>query len=368
MPNLLAISDVTRDTTAFPWAQRTPFAGLPTIATLAICLVLGQLTDHAAAGSIAAGAAFTVGFAVFHATLASTLLSMAMLTLGIASATLAGSLGAGHTGIVLLLAALAAINFGLLSGISPTAGWIGQQCGVFVIVASYFPMGTHYAVGRSAMVLLGGGMVMLLHALGDLLRHHDTPPPADPLHQRLHTRTREVGRQLRRELHLTGATASYTLRLVLLLLLCTALYRHFHVRNGYWSPMTALLVLKPQWTATLSRGLARFAGTLAGVAVALLLARTVSFDDPVILALILIAAWGCYALQNVNYAAFSLCLTLYIVFLFRFGGYSQTSAAHIRLLNTAVGGGFALAIDLVWKLFTPARKTVPVKTSASASA
>jgi hypothetical protein len=40
----------------------------------------------------------------------------------------------------------------------------------------------------------------------------------------------------------------------------------------------------------------------------------------------------------VNYAVFSLFTTLYIVFLFHFGGFSQTSAANIRLFNTALGG------------------------------
>jgi len=47
---------------------------------------------------------------------------------------------------------------------------------------------------------------------------------------------------------------------------------------------------------------------------------------------------------------FSFSITLYIVFLFRFGGFSDRSAAHLRLLNTAIGGGIALAIDLLWKL------------------
>ena len=154
---------------------------------------------------------------------------------------------------------------------------------------------------------------------------------------------------------MSGDTASYTLRLAVTLLLSTAIYRHFHVRNGYWSPMTALLVLKPQWTATLSRGIARFLGTLAGAGVALVLAHTVNYNTPVVFALVVVCAWGCYALQAVNYAVFSLFTTLYIVFLFHFGGFSQTSAAHIRLFNTALGGAIALVMDSCWKLW-PRRK------------
>ena len=44
-----------------------------------------------------------------------------------------------------------------------------------------------------------------------------------------------------------------------------------------------------------------------------------------------------------------------IVFLFRFGGFSETSAAHLRLYNTAMGGGIALLMDTFWHLFFPAR-------------
>jgi uncharacterized membrane protein YccC len=65
--------------------------------------------------------------------------------------------------------------------------------------------------------------------------------------------------------------------------------------------------------------------------------------------LVVVSAWGCYALQAVNYALFSVFITLYIVFLFRFGGFSETAAAHIRLVNTVVGGSLALAIDALWK-------------------
>ncbi len=121
--------------------------------------------------------------------------------------------------------------------------------------------------------------------------------------------------------------------------------------------MTALLVIRPQWTSTFSRGIARMAGTVAGASIAVLLAWELHPNPAVILALVLISAWACYALQAVNYAFFSLFLTLYIVFLFRFGGFSQTSAAHLRLFNTVLGGGIALLVDGLWSLTPAARNS-----------
>ena len=54
------------------------------VIAMGIALLVGWLTGHPSAGAIAAGSAFTVGFAVFHVALASTLLSMTVTTLGIA--------------------------------------------------------------------------------------------------------------------------------------------------------------------------------------------------------------------------------------------------------------------------------------------
>jgi len=51
---------------------------------------------------------------------------------------------------------------------------------------------------------------------------------------------------LREELAPHRETAPYVARLALVLLTSTAIYRFFQVRNGYWIPMTALLVMRPQ--------------------------------------------------------------------------------------------------------------------------
>ena len=342
-------STISEDTTTFPWAKRTPGSGAVAMIAVGVSLLVGWLTGHPSAGAIAAGSAFTVGFAVFHEALASVLLSMTVTTLGIASATLVGSLTAPWTTAVLAVIFIAAVNYGLLAALGPTEGWIGQQSGVFVIVASYFAQGPHYAVGRTLMVLAGGAMQIVVFSLFYWLRPKRQQPEVPRTHERIQRRLRELLKGLREELTVRGDTAEYVARLALVLLTSTAIYRYFHVRNGYWIPMTALLVLKPQWGYTLSRGIARMAGTVAGAGIALILAKLLPFPAWVLPTLVVVSAWGCYALQAVNYALFSLFITLYIVFLFRFGGFSQTSAAHIRLVNTVVGGSIALAIDTLWK-------------------
>lgn len=349
-----SLSNISEDTTAFPWLNRTPGPGVLAVIAMGVALLVGWLTGHQSAGAIAAGSAFTVGFAVFHEALASTLLSMAVTTLAIASATLIGSLGAEWTPVVLLIGLVAAVNYGLLAGLGPTEGWIGQQSAVFVVVASYFAEGHRYAVGRALMVLAGGALQMAVFAISYRLRPKPRGSDATTPEQ-VPRRLRELWKCLQDEIKRKGETPPYVARLALALLASTAIYRYLHVRNGYWIPMTAVLVLKPKWGHTLSRGIARMVGTVAGAGIALLLARLLPFPAWVVPTLVVVSAFGCYALQAVNYAAFSVFVTLYIVFLFRFGGFSETSAAHIRLVNTVIGGTLALVIDASWKAVAEAR-------------
>lgn len=346
---------IAEDTMAFPWHQRTPIHGVRIVIAIALALGIGAATGHEAAGAIAAGGAYTVGFAAFHETLASDLLSMFLLTLGIASGAFIGSLAAPWTWTTLLVVAIAAINFGIFANLGPTAGWMAQQCAVYVIIATYFRNGVHLAAGRAGMILLGGSIQMAVTAIARLFLPKGQPHPTDPTLRQIVASTRLIWHELWHDVQLRGSTLSYLLRLLLTLLLCTWIYKHYGIRNGYWAPMTAVLVLRPQWTATMSRGLARLLGTMVAVGIALGLAHLAPMPQLLVFVLVIVAAWASYSLQAVNYAAFSCFLTLYIVFLFRFGGFSQTSAAHIRLFNTALGGAMALLVDVLWLIFRPQR-------------
>ena len=368
---MVRLRDISEDTALFPWNKSTPYPAVESLFAVAFAVVIGEGSGHRSAGSIAAGAAFTVGFAVFHEALSSTLLSMAVLTVGIASATLVGSLGAQWTPLVLVLCVVAAINYGLLASLDTTASWIGQQCGVYVVISSYFANGVHYAVGRSLMILAGGTLQMLFYFGFHFLHrysHADDPAPP-PLLRQLRTRTGQLWRGVREQARPDATTFNYTLKLALTLGISTVLYRSLHWRNGYWAPMTALLVLKPKWGNTLSRGIARLAGTLLGAAITVFLARIFPpFAHWTYFLLILITAYACFALQAVNYAAFSTALTLYTIFLFGFGGFSERTAGILRLTNTAIGGSLALLVDFIAKQI--ARRSpdnTPSKLTASAT-
>ena len=67
-----------------------------------------------------------------------------------------------------------------------------------------------------------------------------------------------------RQLRLAESALPYALRLAFTVGLATEIYRRLHYQSGYWIPMTALLVLKPDLIDTVSRAIARTLGTMCG--------------------------------------------------------------------------------------------------------
>src|SRR5271154_252948 len=76
---------------------------------------------------------------------------------------------------------------------------------------------------------------------------------------------------LRANLWIDSPFGRHALRLAVVLSLCAFIVHQLNWQRGYWMTLTAVLVLRPDFTTTLSRGLARIAGTLVGVTVATVL-------------------------------------------------------------------------------------------------
>jgi uncharacterized membrane protein YccC len=138
----------------------------------------------------------------------------------------------------------------------------------------------------------------------------------------------------------------YSLRLAITLGVSTEIYRQMNFSSGYWIPMTALLVQKPAFYETLSRALARVAGTLAGATLATVLASHLHPGVWPLAALTTFFAFWCFATNAVNYGLFSLCITSYIVFLLSLNQIPGPELAHRRAACTAVGAVIAVLIHL----------------------
>lgn len=146
-----------------------------------------------------------------------------------------------------------------------------------------------------------------------------------------------------------GSTAfRHALRLAVTVGAATGVYHVFQIPRGYWIPLTALLVLRPDFHDTFARGIARIAGTVAGAAVATVIVNVLAPGTVSLAVLVLVFVWGCYALFRMNYALFTICLTGYIVFILMLGGVAEMTAATTRALYTIAGGALALCVYAVW--------------------
>lgn len=153
---------------------------------------------------------------------------------------------------------------------------------------------------------------------------------------------------VRANLTLSSTAFRHAIRVGAALAIGTAIYRLVPLERGYWVPLTTMVVLRPEFGATFSRGLARIAGTIAGAVLATAIAVLLQ-PGPVLLAvLIVVIAWITYTVFRSNYAAFSLCVTALVVFLLAAVGLPEATTMVERIVDTLLGGVLALVAFLVW--------------------
>ncbi len=320
------------------WAQLRASRALPCVVSIAAILAAGIACGRPDAGMVAAGGAMSVGFGSFQWLGRSRVRPMLWAALGMSVSALGGSL-VGHSGPgTVVNAAWAGFGGGMLLALGPGSSWIGQQCAIVALVASGYPVGMDAALSRAGLILAGGvvqtGVVLAVWRWRSPDEPPETPDPYSGLLPAVST--------LWNALSLRSETCRFSIRLGATLGLGAGLAHAFGLGNGYWVPMTAFLVLKPDFRQTFHRGLERVVGTVAGALLATLLVRFLHLDAVSTGALVAGFAWLAYSLTNVNYALYAVCLTSYIVFLLDFGGLSPANVVHNRALNTTLGGALAM--------------------------
>lgn len=322
---------------------------------VAVCLFAGVLAGHPAAGLVAGGGAFTVGFGPNQRIRDSRIIPMMAAVIGVGLGTLLGTL-AGHDGYTLLIAAgVFAFVYGALTARHAGLAWVAQQSSIALLVASAFPTGLTPALLRAALLAAGGIIQVLVSAAGlSLLR--DLPRDAFAISAALYRTVEEQERELARRLRRIPKSLPplprlralrYATRLGVTVLIATEIYRRIGISSGYWIPMTALVVQKPVFFETAARGAARAAGTLAGAALCSLLLAHVS-PSPAVLALVTaLFALAAYITNPVNYGIYAASITGYIVFLLSLDQLPGPEIAARRAWCTALGAAIAIVIHLV---------------------
>lgn len=161
---------------------------------------------------------------------------------------------------------------------------------------------------------------------------------------------------LRANLDPSSGVCRHAIRLAVCVALADAIGRSISWERSYWLPMTVAVVLKPDFTTTISRGVLRLLGTYAGLVFATLLYHVLphSVITPVLLVGIFMffMRW----VGPANYGVFTVAISGLIVFLIAETGVPPAEAVVQRFLNTTAGGIFALVAYALWPTWE--RKTV----------
>jgi uncharacterized membrane protein YccC len=351
-PGAAAPKHFLKDSTVFRWENLTLRSDLILVLPIAMGLAVGIAIGHPAAGMIAAGGAMNTGFGQKQSIDDSSLLPMLFATIGMAFSGFLGVL-LGHENLLLVFAAaLLAFGYGMLTGRPGGYSWVGQQCVITFLVASAFPASLKEAADRSLLLFAGGALQLIVSSL--LLQlFHD-------LQMRLFQLTRylregelalraalaETAESVRQRRFLNSALP-HSIRLAFTIGIATEIYRRLHYPSGYWIPMTALLVLRPTLTDTVSRTIARTLGTMCGAIVVSFCLAHVHTTPTVLAAFTVLFAWLAYGVLNVNYALFSMAITGYIVFLLSLNQIPGPALAERRAFCTALGAALGLCGRLV---------------------
>ena len=153
---------------------------------------------------------------------------------------------------------------------------------------------------------------------------------------------------LRANLSLHSAACRHAIRLSICVALAEALGQTLGVARAYWAPMTAVIVLKPDFSATFSRGVQRLFGTFAGLLLATGLFHLMPTGSRLEITWIGVFTFVARGIGPANYGIAATAITALVVLLLSLNGAAPSSLVLPRGTHTAVGGALALAAYWLW--------------------
>ena len=153
---------------------------------------------------------------------------------------------------------------------------------------------------------------------------------------------------LRANLNLGSTAHRHAIRMAVLVAFGDLIGRSYGLRRSYWLPMTIAIILKPDFSATFSRGVLREIGTLVGLVLSTALFHLLhpSITAEVLLLGVFMFAMRCFG--SANYGIFVTLLTGLVVLLFAVGGVHPKDVMAARMINTVAGGAIALSAYWLW--------------------
>lgn len=146
---------------------------------------------------------------------------------------------------------------------------------------------------------------------------------------------------VRFEFNAGSFTFRFSVRLALCMGIGIAVYQFFHIPHGYWIAMTTMIILQPEFGATIAKAFNRIKGTVLGAITGSLIFL---LHLPLWLNIFVVAVCAFmmtyYLLRNYAVAAFF--ITIMVIALFHLLEPVTWELAGVRVLNTLGGAGLAM--------------------------
>ncbi len=157
-----------------------------------------------------------------------------------------------------------------------------------------------------------------------------------------------VLRATHRELHRDSPVLRHAVRLAAVASLGYLLGSVLPLGHGYWVPLTSVMVMRPDFHQTYARAVARFAGTLVGVALATGVVQLAHPDAYLSGGLAVVSVALTYLLMRTGYVVSQSFTAAYVVFLLGMGGEEWHQTVRDRALLTLLGGVLAMLAYVVF--------------------
>lgn len=145
-----------------------------------------------------------------------------------------------------------------------------------------------------------------------------------------------------------SAVLRHAIRLAVLVAASDLVLRLLHYPRGYWVSLTLLVILRPDFGATVQRAVLRMAGTVLGLLLATGLVHFVPGGNWWQVALLFVFAFGMRFSGPNNFGLTALNLSALVVVLLAIAGVPAHTTFVIRSLATLAGGGLAIAAVLAF--------------------
>ena len=322
---------------------RLEAAGLRTTAAVIAPLLLGQFTNHILIGlMVGIGALNVCGADKKGATLGTMLIATFGAALAFGLGTLAGNVPLLSVGLMFFYAFIG----GMLGVYGEVPGQVGFVVSLVFATALGIPGNAAAAGERLVETGVGGLWATALTLLLWKWEWKHIPW----LSRRARTKSAYRFRRLqtwahkwKRNLTLHSEVFQHALRIAAISAFSVALYKNLPFQHGLWLTLTVLIVVKPAYTDTRKRALERILGTLAGGALAFVIAATIRNTIALDVVMLLLCAVA-YSHQQTDYGLYVVFLTPFVLMMLHIAEPNSPPLTLTRMLDTLIGGVIALAL------------------------